>query len=233
MQHGVQQNCFRNQPPRHKFVVTRKEDSNTSWNRNTNHFEPFNVSAKQFRSQALDPEILKDGYIFPAKWCSYKHRFISAQRAIADTAKSEFESVTVVASNLCGRKPARMRLQPPIRVIQIVRGAVFNFTAWGGPAEPACADYPLDTQFAENLLQVENVSQYHAGMVLEGGESLLKPNRKPSMSKEDIENRLKELLGIKKAVWFPNGVYGDDDTSGHVGNMFQFTQPGTVVLHYL
>jgi len=46
---------------------------------------------------------------------------------------------------------------------------VFNFTAWGGPAEPACADYPLDTQFAENLLQVENVSQYHAGMVLEGG----------------------------------------------------------------
>jgi agmatine/peptidylarginine deiminase len=53
------------------------------------------------------------------------------------------------------------------------------------------------------------------------------------MSKEDIENRLKELLGIKKAVWFPNGVYGDDDTSGHVGNMFQFTQPGTVVLHYL
>jgi len=64
-------------------------------------------------------------------------------------------------------------------------------------------------------------------------ESLLKPNRKPSMSKEDIENRLKELFGIKKAVWFPNGVYGDDDTSGHVGNMFQFTQPGTVVLHYL
>jgi len=44
---------------------------------------------------------------------------ISAQRAVADTAKSEFESVTVVASNLCGRKPARMRLQPPIRVIQV------------------------------------------------------------------------------------------------------------------
>jgi len=281
-----------------KSVVTRKEDSNSSWSRNVNHFGSFSVSTKQFSSQALDPETpdikepklstpRKDGYIFPAEWSSHKQCFIGwpdvptkwreggipAQRAIADIAKaiSEFEPVTVVASNPVGWKAARMRLPPSIRVIQVpnndcwlrdsgpifvkstnlqveetVRGVVFNFTAWGGPTEPAYADYSLDTQFAENLLQVENVSQYHAGMVLEGGsisvdgegtlvtteECLLNPNRNPSMSKEDIENRLKEFLGIKKVVWLPYGVYGDDDTNGHVDNMCQFTQPGTVVLHW-
>jgi len=64
-----------------------------------------------------------------------------------------------------------------------------------------------------NLLQVENVPQYHAGMVLEVGsisvdgkgtlftteECLLYPSRNRSMSKDDIENRLEEFLGINKS----------------------------------
>ncbi|GJD10088.1 Agmatine deiminase [Galdieria sulphuraria] len=280
------------------YSAIRRKRFNASVDNNQNNIRLLSLSMKQFSSQAFDQEIpvtnypklttpKKDGYIFPAEWSSHKQCFIGwpdvaskwreggipAQRAIAEIAKaiSQFEPVTVVASNPTGWKAARSRLPQSIRVIQIpnndcwlrdsgpifvkstnheveelARGVVFNFTAWGGPTEPAYGDWSLDSQFAENLLQVENVSQYYAGMVLEGGsisvdgqgtlvtteECLLNPNRNPSMSKEEIEHRLQEFLGIKKVIWLPYGVYGDDDTNGHVDNMCQFTQPGTVVLHW-
>jgi agmatine/peptidylarginine deiminase len=81
-----------------------------------------------------------------------------------------------------------MRLLPSIRVIQvpnndgwlrgsgpifvkstnlqvedIVRVVVFNFTTWGGPTEPAYADYSLDTQFAESVAsrKCSSISCWH------------------------------------------------------------------------
>eukprot|EP00871_Galdieria_phlegrea_P000135 jgi/Galph1/1121/GphlegSOOS_G5843.1 len=267
------------------FIATQNCLKTFSLQKRNHSSLPSQPESSGTYSQVTTPK--QDGYIFPAEWTNHKQCFIGwpdnpakwreggipAQRAIADiaTAISEFEQVTVVASNPAGWKAARTRLPSFIRVIQVpnndcwlrdsgpifvksnnphsidaVRGVQFDFTAWGGPTEPAYADWTLDADFADNLLQIENVTPYKAGMVLEGGsisvdgegtlltteECLLNPNRNPKMSKLQIEQRLSEYLGIEKVIWLPYGVYGDDDTNGHVDNMCQFTQPGTVVLHW-
>ena len=39
-------------------------------------------------------------------------------------------------------------------------------------------------------------------------ECLLNPNRNPHMTKEDIENELKDFLGVTKVIWIPQGLLG-------------------------
>jgi Porphyromonas-type peptidyl-arginine deiminase len=38
-------------------------------------------------------------------------------------------------------------------------------------------------------------------------ECLLNPNRNPSRSKEEIEQHLKQRLGVQKIIWLPQGLY--------------------------
>lgn len=38
-------------------------------------------------------------------------------------------------------------------------------------------------------------------------ECLLNPNRNPSHSKEEIEQHLKQRLGVQKIIWLPQGLY--------------------------
>jgi agmatine deiminase len=59
-------------------------------------------------------------------------------------------------------------------------------------------------------------------MVLEGGaihvdgegtcitteECLLHPNRNPGLTKDNIEEELKQYLGVEKVIWLPRGLYG-------------------------
>lgn len=35
---------------------------------------------------------------------------------------------------------------------------------------------------------------------------------------------------LQKAIWLPRGLYGDDDTNGHVDNFACFARPGVVLL---
>jgi agmatine deiminase len=63
-------------------------------------------------------------------------------------------------------------------------------------------------------------------------ECLLNPNRNPNMTKLEIENELKDFLGVAKVIWIPHGLYGDDDTNGHVDNLCCFIKPGVVLLSW-
>lgn len=83
-------------------------------------------------------------------------------------------------------------------------------------------------------------------MILEGGsihvdgdgtcltteECLLNKNRNPNLTKEQIEDQLKAYLGVQKVIWLPYGLYGDDDTNGHIDNMCCFVRPGVVLLSW-
>ena len=46
-------------------------------------------------------------------------------------------------------------------------------------------------------------------------ECLLNPNRNPSRSKEEIEQHLKQRLGVQKIIWLPQGLYA----GGHPGQL--------------
>ena len=40
------------------------------------------------------------------------------------------------------------------------------------------------------------------------------------------------MLGIKKFIWLPWGLHGDDDTDGHIDNFACFARPGVVLLSW-
>lgn len=71
-----------------------------------------------------------------------------------------------------------------------------------------------------------------SGTCLTTEECLLNKNRNPHLTKEQIEDQLKAYLGVMKIIWLPRGLYGDDDTNGHIDNMCCFVKPGVVLLSW-
>ncbi|WP_416866136.1 MAG: agmatine deiminase family protein [Imperialibacter sp.] len=77
------------------------------------------------------------------------------------------------------------------------------------------------------------VPMRHAGLAFEGGsfesdgegtlltttECLLSPNRNPHLSKQEVEDKLKELFGVKKVLWLNNGYLAGDDTDSHIDTL--------------
>ncbi|MEU2516048.1 agmatine deiminase family protein [Streptomyces syringium] len=117
-------------------------------------------------------------------------------------------------------------------------GIDFRFNGWGGKQE-----HPRDGLVARRVLEAFGVPHAAAPVVAEGGSletdgegtllvtesSLVNDNRNPGRSRDDIEQTLKELLGVRKVIWLA-GVRGEDITDCHVDALARFADPGTVVL---
>jgi len=58
-------------------------------------------------------------------------------------------------------------------------------------------------------------------------ECLLSENRN-NKSKEEIENRLKELFGLKQVLWLNHGYLAGDDTDSHVDTLARFCSADTI-----
>ena len=125
-----------------------------------------------------------------------------------------------------------------------IRGVDWSFNAWGGLNEGLYFPWDLDDQIAEKILQIEDIDRYRTdNFILEGGsihvdgegtlltteECLLNPNRNPDLDRKQIEQYLKDYLGITKVIWLPYGLY-NDETDGHVDNFCCFARPGEVIL---
>ena len=124
------------------------------------------------------------------------------------------------------------------------RGIDWGFNAWGGDYDGLYTDYDRDALVAGKLCGfLGDKAVDMRDFILEGGsihvdgegtlitteECLLSPGRNPKLAKEDIENKLKETLGVQKIIWLPTGVY-NDETNGHVDNFCCFSAPGEVLL---
>ncbi|KAM0881325.1 hypothetical protein ACQ4PT_033014 [Festuca glaucescens] len=77
-----------------------------------------------------------------------------------------------------------------------------------------------------------NCVTFTKGTCITTEECVLNPNRNPDMTRQDIENELKDFLGVTKIIWIPNGLYGDEDTNGHVDNLCCFIKPGVILLSW-
>lgn len=124
-----------------------------------------------------------------------------------------------------------------------VRGVDWMFNSWGGVNGGMNLTWDLDDLVAQKILAMEQIDRYRADFILEGGsihvdaegtlltteECLLNPNRNPSLSRAQIEQRLQDYLGIRSIIWLERGVYLDE-TDGHIDNMACFVRPGVVVL---
>ncbi len=99
---------------------------------------------------------------------------------------------------------------------------------------------------AQKVCELEHVDSYRTDdFVLEGGSfhvdgqgtvlttemCLLSEGRNPHMSKEDIENKLKEHLNAEKILWLGDGI-DPEETNGHVDDVACFVAPGEVACIY-
>jgi agmatine deiminase len=124
-----------------------------------------------------------------------------------------------------------------------VRGIDWIFNAWGGNFNGLYSSWEKDDAVPSKVFSHEGNECYKAPIVLEGGsihvdgegtcittaECLLSPGRNPELSKDQIEEILKDYLNVEKVLWIPRGVF-QDETSGHVDNMACFLQPAVLAL---
>lgn len=115
------------------------------------------------------------------------------------------------------------------------------FNAWGGKY----ADLMLDNQIFVRYQNLVNAPCFDAGFILEGGsievngegivitteQCLLNKNRNSHFSREQIEQNLKDYLGVNEVVWLKEGIEGDD-TDGHIDDIVRFVNENTIVSAY-
>lgn len=130
----------------------------------------------------------------------------------------------------------------------VLRAVCWGFNGYGGLEDGIYFPWDLDDLNSDEMAELEWVDRYRTpDFILEGGsihsdgegtilvteECLLSKGRNPNMSKDEIEQKLKDYLGAEKVLWIPHGLYADEDTNGHVDNICQFVAPGKVVLAWM
>jgi agmatine deiminase len=114
----------------------------------------------------------------------------------------------------------------------------WDYNAWGNKYPPFGLDDVVPTRIAEIL----KTPVFYPWMILEGGSievngrgtllttesCLLNRNRNPNLTREEIEQRLSDFLGVREILWLGAGVEGDD-TDGHIDDLARFVSERTVV----
>ena len=114
----------------------------------------------------------------------------------------------------------------------------WDYNAWGNKYPPFDLDEVVPTRVAELL----NVPVFYPRMILEGGSievngagalltsesCLLNKNRNPNLSRDQIEQRLRDFLGVREILWLGDGIEGDD-TDGHIDDLARFVSETRVV----
>lgn len=114
----------------------------------------------------------------------------------------------------------------------------WDYNAWGGKYPPYDLDEVVPTKVAEQL----KLPVYYPRLILEGGSidvngagalltttsCLLNPNRNANRSQRQIEQALRDYLGVKQIIWLGDGIEGDD-TDGHIDDVTRFVAPNVVV----
>ena len=118
-----------------------------------------------------------------------------------------------------------------------VAATKWRYNAWGDK-------YPhdLDDRVASQMAKALDVPLFERPIVLEGGSievngagalltteaCLLNPNRNPEHTRVQIEQELKDGLGVHQIIWLGDGIAGDD-TDGHIDDLTRFVSARTVV----
>ena len=112
------------------------------------------------------------------------------------------------------------------------------FNGWGGKYK----SYEEDERVARQIAGLLGVPVFKQPIVLEGGsievngagicltteQCLLNRNRNPQLSQVEIEEYLKNSLGVRQVLWLGEGIVGDD-TDGHIDDIARFVDPTTVL----
>jgi len=114
----------------------------------------------------------------------------------------------------------------------------WDYNAWGNKYPP----FDLDEVVPTRLSEILKLPVFYPHMILEGGSidvngsgalltsesCLLNKNRNPNLSRDQIEQRLRDYFGVSDILWLGDGIAGDD-TDGHIDDLTRFVSERTVV----
>jgi len=114
----------------------------------------------------------------------------------------------------------------------------WGYNAWGNKYPP----FDLDDEIPQHIAHLRGLPLFRPEIVMEGGSldvngrgtlltteaCLLNPNRNPELTRSEIEQYLRNYLGVRHILWLGDGIAGDD-TDGHVDDLARFVNPNTVV----
>jgi agmatine deiminase len=114
----------------------------------------------------------------------------------------------------------------------------WDYNAWGNKYPPFDFDEVVPTRVGEAL----KLPVFYPRMILEGGaidvngtgalltteSCLLNKNRNPHLTRAEVEQRLRDFLGVREILWLARGTEGDD-TDGHIDNLARFVSERKVI----
>jgi agmatine deiminase len=175
-------------------------------------------------------------------------KFVAAISRFEDVRINAAQSLHARAKRLCAAAGADMarvkffahptndawcRDHGPIFVKQVRTGEVaatdWRYNAWGGKYPPYDLDNQILRRFANNMvLEGGSIDVNGQGLLLTSEQCLLHPNRNPHLSREQIEQNLRDYLGVKAILWLWEGIVGDD-TDGHIDDITRFYKPDGIL----
>lgn len=116
----------------------------------------------------------------------------------------------------------------------------FVFNGWGGKFDAA-----LDNQITARLhsagafgatalrgidlvLEGGSIESDGAGTLLTTAQCLLAPTRNPAYDRSDIEDCLRQVLGVERFLWLEHGYLAGDDTDSHIDTLARFPNADTI-----
>jgi agmatine deiminase len=114
----------------------------------------------------------------------------------------------------------------------------WTWNAWGGKYPP----WDDDAAIARAICRRLGMRVIEGGLVVEGGgletdgdgtllvnqRCLDDPARNPGVSRQQVDELLRDRLGIDRVLWV-GGELAGDDTDGHIDQLARFVAPGKVV----
>ncbi|HEY3758003.1 MAG TPA: agmatine deiminase family protein [Opitutaceae bacterium] len=114
----------------------------------------------------------------------------------------------------------------------------WKYNAWGDKYPP----YERDNEIPPAIGRALTLRRFEKPMVLEGGSidvngrgllltteaCLLNRNRNPELSRGQIEQELRDYLGVQTVLWLGDGIVGDD-TDGHIDDLSRFFREDGIV----
>jgi agmatine deiminase len=118
----------------------------------------------------------------------------------------------------------------------------FGFNGWGlkfaahfdnqitGRLHEAGAFGAVPRKTVGLILEGGSIESDGEGTLLTTTECLLSPNRNPHLSRAELEDALRELLGASHFLWLENSYLAGDDTDSHVDTLARLA-PGETILY--
>jgi agmatine deiminase len=117
----------------------------------------------------------------------------------------------------------------------------FRFDGWGGKFEAGLDNALNRTLYSKGYLGTTPLKSID--FVLEGGSiesdgegtlltttaCLCNQNRNGGLSKDEVELKLREYLGVTRILWLDNGYLVGDDTDSHIDTLARFVSIDTIV----